>query len=108
MVNLAEPLLGGLYDTLNGAFGSQAAWLLGHLLLAAVGLGLIALARNWSEIVNGAELRRSHATDALLFCIVTGFQVQMYHNTMAWPLFSSILIAGTFTLSLGWCVKVLN
>ena len=81
MVNLAEPLLGGLYDTLNGAFGSQAAWLLGHLLLAAVGFSLIALARNWSEIVNGAELRRSHATDALLFCIVTGFQVQMYHET---------------------------
>ena len=108
MVNLAQPLMGGLYETLSGAFGNQIAWLVGHVIIIAAGFGLVTLARNWSHIVDGAKLERGHSVDILLFTIVTGFQIQIYSSDLGWPLFASILIASTFTISLGWCVKVLN
>ena len=53
MVNLAQPVMGGLYDTLSGAFGNQIAWLVGHVIIIAVGFGLVTLARNWSHIADG-------------------------------------------------------
>ena len=108
MVNLAQPVMGGLYDTLSEAFGNQIAWLVGHTVIIAVGFGLVTLARNWSQIADGAKLEKRHSVDILLFTIVTGFQIQIYSGDLGWPLFSSILIASTFTISLCWCVKVLN
>ena len=65
MVNLAQPVMGGLYDTLSGAFGNQIAWLVGHVIIIAVGFGLVTLARNWSHIADGAKLGRGHSVDIL-------------------------------------------
>ncbi len=108
MVNVAKPIIGGFYDTLVGAFGSLPAWVLGHMIILLAGLGLVALAKNWLTITSGAKLGKQQAVEASIFIIATGIQVQLYSSSAGWPLFSSLLIASTFTASLGWCVKVLN
>ena len=46
MVNVAAPLMGGAYDTLVSAFGTDVAWVLGHLAILAVITALISVMRN--------------------------------------------------------------
>ena len=63
MVNVAAPLMGGAYDTLVSAFGTDVAWVLGHLAILAVITALISVMRNWSRISEGCLLYTSDAAD---------------------------------------------
>ena len=108
MVNVADPLMGEAYDTLVRAFGADVAWALGHLAILAVLATLISVMRNWSKISEGAQLNRSHALDAFAIVLFTAIQTHYFSNTLAWPLSQAVLIAVSSTLSLRWCVNVLN
>ncbi|MGB0628628.1 MAG: hypothetical protein ACPGN8_05060 [Candidatus Thalassarchaeaceae archaeon] len=108
MVNVAAPLMGGAYDTLVSAFGTDVAWVLGHLAILAVITALISVMRNWSRISEGAQLTRGHALDAVAIVLFTAIQTQYFSSTLAWPLSQAVLIAVSSTLSLRWCINVLN
>lgn len=108
MVNVADPLMGEAYDTLVRAFGADVAWVLGHLAILAVLATLISVMRNWSKISEGAQLSRSHALDAFAIVLFTAIQTHYFSTTLAWPLSQAALIAVSSTLSLRWCVNVLN
>ena len=108
MVNVADPLMGGAYDTLVSAFGTNAAWVLGHVAILAVITALISAMRNWSRISEGAQLTRGHALDAVAIVLFTAIQTQYFTAALAWPFSQAILIAVSGTLSLRWCINVLN
>ena len=108
MVNVADPLMGGAYDTLVSAFGTDVAWVLGHLAILAVITALISVMRNWSRISEGAQLTRGHALDAVAIVLFTAIQTQYFSSPLAWPLSQAVLIAVSSTLSLRWCINVLN
>jgi len=108
MVNVASPLMGGAYDTLVSAFGTDVAWVLGHIAIVALIAALISVMRNWTRISEGAQLTRGHAFDALAIVLFTAIQTQYFTSSLAWPLLQAVLIAVSSTLSLRWCVNVLN
>ncbi len=108
MVNVAEPLMGGAYDTLVSAFGGDVAWILGHMAILAVITAIISVIRNWSKISQGAQLTKGHAIDAVAIVLFTSIQTQFFTSTLAWPFSQAVLIAVSSTLSLRWCINVLN
>jgi len=108
MVNVADPLMGGAYDTLVSAFGADVAWALGHMAILAAITALISVMRNWSKISEGAQLTRGHALDAVAVVLFTAIQTQYFTTALAWPFSQAVLIAVSSTLSLRWCINVLN
>lgn len=105
---MADPIMGGAYDTLVSAFGTDVAWVLGHTAILAVIATLISVMRNWTRISEGAQLTRGHALDVVVIVLFTAIQAQYFSSTLAWPLSQAVLIAVSFTLSLRWCINVLN
>ena len=105
---MAGPVMGGAYDTLVNAFGTDVAWVLGHMAILAVITGLISVMRNWPKISQGAQLTRGHALDAVAIVLFTAIQTQYFTTALAWPFSQAVLIAVSSTLSLRWCINVLN
>ncbi len=65
--NLADPLLGPLYDLYVAALGDTAAWALGHLTLLAI-VALVAwVLKNRHEVITNLDLRPRIIGGALVF-----------------------------------------
>ena len=93
--NLAEPILGGVYDLYIDALGSTAAWWLGHLTIVAI----IALAywviTNWSEVSNGLGITGTRVSAWLVLLGLTVGQFMLYRDYLGFP------SSGAFITALG-------
>ena len=93
--NLAEPILGGVYDLYIDALGSTAAWWLGHLTIVAI----IALAywviTNWNEVSNGLGITGTRVSAWLVLLGLTVGQFMLYRDYLGFP------SSGAFITALG-------
>ena len=80
-IDLAEPLLGGLYTLFVDALGSSAAWWIGHITLIASSCIVYWVITNWKEISYGFELTGTRFVAYLVLIGMTVAQVMVYQNT---------------------------
>ena len=55
-LDLADPVLGGIYRLFVDALGATAAWWLGHLTLAGLIFLVYWVITNWSKLAFGMEI----------------------------------------------------
>ena len=83
-INLAEPLLGGLYTLFVDALGSTAAWWIGHLTLIASIAFVYWVITNWQEISYGLDLNGTRMVAYLVLIGATIAQVTV-SNILQFP-----------------------
>ena len=101
-LDLAEPVLGGIYSLFVDALGATAAWWLGHLTLA----GLIFLVYwgiiNWSKIAFGLEINGTRVSAWLVLIGATVGQFYLYQNQLGFPTSGAFITALSTSLYLWW------
>ena len=101
-IDLAEPLLGGLYALFVDALGSSAAWWVGHITLVA-GVALIYWGiTNWKEISYGFELTGTRVVAYLVLIGMTIVQVMVYQEYFQFPLVGASITAGATSAYIWW------
>tara|TARA_B100000029_G_C16965970_1_gene738108 strand:- start:39 stop:410 length:372 start_codon:yes stop_codon:yes gene_type:complete len=102
MVNLAELILGGVYDLFEGALGTSIAWWVGHLTL----IGLIALVvwvmRNWSDVSYGFEINGMRIWSWLVISGLTVGQMILYSQSFGFPFTGSLITSLMVSSYLWW------
>ena len=101
-LDLAEPVLGGIYSLFVDALGATAAWWLGHLTL----MGLIFLVywviTNWSKIAFGLEINGTRVSAWLVLIGATVGQFYLYQNQLGFPTSGAFITALSTSLYLWW------
>mgnify|MGYP001201796308 FL=1 len=101
-INLAEPLLGGLYTLYSNALGSTAAWWLGHVtLIAGVALVYWVIA-NWEGVSYGFGLNGTRLIAYLVLIGATIGQVMVYQQFFAFPASGAFITAGATSAYIWW------
>ena len=101
-INLAEPLLGGLYTLFVDSLGGSAAWWVGHFtLVAGIALAYWAII-NWQEITYGLEINGARLTAYLVLIGLTGIQIMVYQNYFSFPLSGALITAGVTSAYIWW------
>ena len=101
-IDLAEPLLGGLYTLFVDALGSSAAWWAGHITVVA-GVALIYwVITNWKEISYGFELTGTRIVAYLVLIGMTVVQVMVYQEYFQFPLAGASITAGVTSAYIWW------
>ena len=101
-IDLAEPLLGGLYTVFVGALGSTAAWWVGHITLIA-GVALVYwVITNWKEIMYGFDLNGTRVVAFLVLIGMTIGQVVVYQTLFSFPTSGAFITAGATSAYIWW------
>ena len=101
-INLAEPLLGGLYTLYGDALGSTMAWGIGHItLVAVIALGYWVIT-NWSEISYGLELSGTRFAAYLVLIGITVGQFMLYQEYFSFPASGAFITAGATSAYIWW------
>ena len=58
-INLAQPVLGGIYDLYVDALGSTVAWWLGHITIISIVVFTYWVISNWQNITYGLGISRA-------------------------------------------------
>ena len=93
--NLAEPILGGVYDLYIDALGSTAAWWLGHLTIVAIIVLAYWVITNWNEVSNGLGITGTRVRAWLVLLGLTVGQFMLYRDYLGFP------SSGAFITALG-------
>ncbi len=100
-LNLAEPILGGVYDLYADALGATAAWWMGHITLAA----LISIAywtiANWGAVSHGLEISSTRFSAWLALLSLIGGQYIVFRQ-LGFPSTGAYLTAISTSLYLWW------
>ena len=100
--NLAEPILGGVYDLYIDALGSTTAWWLGHLTIVAT----IALAywvvTNWNDVSSGLGITGTRVSAWLTILALTAGQYVLYSDYFGFPPSGAFLTALCTSAYLWW------
>ena len=101
-IDLAEPILGGLYTLYVDALGASAAWWVGHITLVA-GLALFYwVIINWKEISYGFEFTGTRLVAYLALIGMTVVQVMVYQEYFHFPLSGAFITAGSTSAYIWW------
>ena len=93
--NLAEPILGGVYDLYIDALGSTAAWWLGHLTIVAIIALIYWVITNWNEVSSGLGITGTRVSAWLVLLGLTVGQFMLYRDYLGFP------SSGAFITALG-------
>ncbi len=101
-INLAEPVLGGLYSLFVDALGATTAWWVGHTTLVAI-IGLTYwVVTNWQEIAYGFELNGTRLSAYLVLIGITVGQFILYQSYFSFPATGAFLTAGATSAYIWW------
>jgi|TARA_B100001540_G_C15752534_1_gene617693 hypothetical protein len=101
-INLAEPLLGGLYTLFADALGSTVAWWVGHITLVA-GIALLYWTiTNWEELSYGLGLNGTRLVAYLVLIGATVGQMMVYQEYFAFPTSGAFITAGATSAYIWW------
>ena len=101
-LNLAEPILGALYDLYVDALGATAGWWLGHItIIATVALSYWTIT-NWSSVTNGLGISDARFAAWLALISLIGGQYLLYRDQFGFPETGAFLTATTTSLYLWW------
>ena len=101
-INLAEPLLGGLYTLFVDALGSTAAWWIGHLTLVATIALVYWVITNWQEVSYGLDLNGTRLAAYLVLIGATIAQVVVYQEYFNFPTSGAYITAGATSAYIWW------
>ena len=100
--NIAEPILGGIYDLFADALGGTVAWWLGHLtLFSIIALGYWAIT-NWNTVTHGLGITKPRVVAWLALFAFTGLQVLLFRDQMGFPTIGAFFTAGSISLYIWW------
>ena len=101
-LDLAEPVLGGIYSLFVDALGATAAWWLGHLTLAGLIFLVYWVITNWSQIAFGLEINSTRVSAWLVLIGATVGQFYLYQNQLGFPTSGAFITALSTSLYLWW------
>tara|TARA_Y100000589_G_scaffold17862_2_gene14807 strand:- start:2123 stop:2497 length:375 start_codon:yes stop_codon:yes gene_type:complete len=101
-INLAEPLLGGLYTLFVDALGSTVAWWLGHITLVATIAFVYWVITNWQEVSYGLGLNGTRLVAFLVLIGATFAQVLVYQAYFNFPTTGACITAGATSAYIWW------
>ena len=101
-LDLAEPVLGGIYSLFVDALGATAAWWLGHLTLAGLIFLVYWVITNWSKIAFGLEINGTRVSAWLVLIGATVGQFYLYQNQLGFPTSGAFITALSTSLYLWW------
>ena len=101
-LDLAEPVLGGIYSLFVDALGATAAWWLGHLTLAGLIFLVYWVITNWSKIAFGLEINGTRVSAWLVLIGATVGQFHLYQNQLGFPTSGAFITALSTSLYLWW------
>ena len=101
-LDLAEPVLGGIYSLFVDALGATAAWWLGHLTLAGLIFLVYWVITNWSKIAYGLEINGTRVSAWLVLIGATVGQFYLYQNQLGFPTSGAFITALSTSLYLWW------
>tara|TARA_B100000214_G_scaffold155974_1_gene111846 strand:+ start:2795 stop:3169 length:375 start_codon:yes stop_codon:yes gene_type:complete len=101
-INLAEPLLGGLYTLFVDALGSTVAWWLGHITLVATIAFVYWVITNWQEVSYGLGLNGTRLVAFLVLIGATFAQVLVYQAYFNFPTSGAFITAGATSAYIWW------
>ena len=101
-LDLAEPVLGSLYDLYVDALGSTAAWWLGHItIIATISFSYWAIS-NWNEVTYGLGITGTRVSAWLALIALIGGQIIFYQNYFGFPMVGAVLTAVSTGLYIWW------
>ena len=101
-LDLAEPVLGGIYSLFVDALGATAAWWLGHLTLAGLIFLVYWVITNWSKIAYGLEINGTRVSAWLVLIGATVGQFYLYQNQLGFPTSGAFITALSTSRYLWW------
>ena len=101
-LDLADPVLGGIYSLFVDALGATAAWWLGHLTLAGLIFLVYWVITNWSKIAFGLEINGTRVSAWLVLIGATVGQFYLYQNQLGFPTSGAFITALSTSLYLWW------
>ena len=101
-LNVAEPVLPGLYDLFVDALGSTAGWWVGHLTLIGIIMFVYWVITNWKEIVYGLEISGGRFAAWLAIIGLTVAQYVFYQSQYGFPASGSFIMAVSVSGYLWW------
>ena len=101
-LDLAEPVLGGIYSLFVDALGATAAWWLGHLTLSGLIFLVYWVITNWSKIAFGLEINGTRVSAWLVLIGATVGQFYLYQNQLGFPTSGAFITALSTSLYLWW------
>ena len=100
--DLAEPILGGVYDLYVDALGATVAWWLGHLTLTALIFLTYWVVANLSTIKFGLGINGTRISAWLVLIGATVGQFILYQDQLGFPTSGAFITALSTRLYLWW------
>tara|TARA_B110000014_G_scaffold171268_1_gene121789 strand:+ start:91 stop:465 length:375 start_codon:yes stop_codon:yes gene_type:complete len=101
-INLAQPVLGGIYDLYVDALGSTVAWWLGHITIISLVAFTYWVISNWENIAFGLGINRSRIPAWIALILFTIVQYTMYLDYFGFPSSGAFLTAGSTSAYIWW------
>ena len=101
-LDLAEPILGGIYDLYVDALGATVAWWLGHLTLFGLIFMVYWVVTNWSAIKFGLGINGTRVSAWLFLIGATVGQYILYQDQFGFPPSGAFITALSTSLYLWW------
>jgi len=101
-INLAQPVLGGIYDLYVDALGSTVAWWLGHITIISIVVFTYWVISNWQNITYGLGISRARIPAWIALILFTIVQYTVYQDYFGFPSTGAILTAGSTSAYIWW------
>jgi len=101
-INLAQPVLGGIYDLYVDALGSTVAWWLGHITIISIVAFTYWVISNWQNITYGLGISRARIPAWIALILFTIVQYTVYQDYFGFPSTGAILTAGSTSAYIWW------
>ena len=101
-INLAQPVLGGIYDLYVDALGSTVAWWLGHITIISIVAFTYWAISNWENITYGLGINRARIPAWIALILFTIIQYIVYQDYFGFPSTGAILTAGSTSAYIWW------
>ena len=101
-INLAQPVLGGIYDLYVDALGSTVAWWLGHITIISIVAFTYWVISNWQNITYGLGISRARIPAWIALILFTIVQYTVYQDFFGFPSTGAILTAGSTSAYIWW------
>ena len=101
-INLAQPVLGGIYDLYVDALGSTVAWWIGHITIISIVAFTYWVISNWQNITYGLGISRARIPAWIALILFTIVQYTVYQDYFGFPSTGAILTAGSTSAYIWW------
>jgi hypothetical protein len=102
VLNLGEPILGGVYELYVDALGVTVAWWIGHITIVSIFALMYWTITNWSAVANGLGITGARFSAWLALLTLIGGQFILYRNQFGFPPIGAFLTAVSTSLYLWW------